>query len=187
MKIFRPFNDNVLNFIFKFRLYIFIIVLFILSLLSFKPLYSQTNDNFPRIEKINDTLCLILTYEQAQRVEIDLQLLEHYKQLAINNNENINVQIDLIDELNNHIVTLNGKITNYEEIVTNLEQTIFELNWVLSNKEREIEIANEQIATYNKIVKETEKQLKKEKRKNIFTYIGSGAVTVALIILLVVK
>jgi len=130
-------------------------ILMIVSILS----KAQTKDLPQYLIEGGDTIGIIISVEQAQALDNDVELLELFKKLRINCDnldshyiEVINAQNDQIallkvntKELQGQGVALNSQITSLKEQVQNSEKKNKLCDEELSNKDEEIKILKKEI------------------------------------------
>ena len=130
-------------------------ILMIVSILS----KAQTKDLPQYLIEGGDTIGIIISVEQAQVLDNDVELLELFKKLRINCDnldshyiEVINAQNDQIallkvntKELQGQGVALNSQITSLKEQVQNSEKKNKLCDEELSNKDEEIKILKKEI------------------------------------------
>ncbi len=143
--------------------------------------YSQVKPHYYVVD--NDTLGVVFTVEQAQKIDNDLDLLKLYEQLSGNYDKSGTQYIVIVDNMNKQIGILKVEIDGYKKVIMDKDVIIADLKTIVENdklvKEKyEREVKNAHTENDN---------LKKQLRKSFWQKVGGGAVALAVIAFLVVK
>lgn len=120
-----------------------IIILFVLLIGSIN-LYSQQLD-FPKyyvVEK--DTIGVILTISQAQRVDNDLELLEIFKKMDVSYKNGEIAYIKVVNGLNEKVAQLDIKVSELNSLNSDNKSLISNLQGQILGYQEELRLANEQ-------------------------------------------
>lgn len=151
-----------------------ILVSFVCSAQGKKPYYIV-------VEK--DTVGVVFTVEDAQKLDNDGDILKLYEQLAASYDKSGVQYIKIVDKMDKEIGILNLKIDEYKKVVAEKDVVIADLKQIIHNKalsdaSYEQQLANDQVIINN---------LNKQVRKSFWQKVGGGAVALAVIGFLVVK
>lgn len=157
------------------------IFLFVLSLVT----KAQVND-FPKYYVVeNDTVGIILTVEQVQKLDNDVELLELFKKLQLNC-DNLTVHyVQIINNLEEKValmeVTMNlselkGK--EKDDLVKNLKEQ-------LKNCETNKQLCDTIIKNKDKEIKVLKREIVKQKLRKTFSLIGNVALIVVMSIIII--
>lgn len=148
--------------------------------------FAQTSPNIPKPNRSNfpefyvvdgDTIGVILTINQAIKLDNDTDLLELLKKKEIQSDSLIDVYVTVIDEFGKKVALLEEKNRTYESIIIQKDELITNLKNQIENYKEQIRIADEQLRLQEEIIKNQNKMLKKRVlSRNIFistTVIGT--------------
>lgn len=158
------------------------ILLLILLLINFS-IYSQVKYPCYQIDSLGQTIVL-LTIEQAQSLDSDLDLLVLFEQL---NNQIINydsVTVNIINQQEKIILEqtilidmLKKQSLNKDEIIKNLQLTILTNEKMVNNLDEQVTNLQEQVLI-------SKKEIKKTKTKMVIGGIISGLINISLLYLI---
>lgn len=131
-----------------------------------------------------DTLGILISVEQAQKVDNDLELLGLLKNMKFKSDSALSSYIIVVDKYENRIAILDAKISTLDSINSDRKEMINNLNKQIFNFKSQIDIADNQIRLNNDIIKNKDKRIRRLQVQKIFGFIGSGAFFVASAILL---
>lgn len=158
------------------------ILLILMLLLSFSG-FAQ-NNSYPKYITDGDTLRVVFTIEQAQKIDNDLELLSMYKNASVNYDSVSNAYILVIDNMNNQIATLKLALNTSEVINENNTSLIRNLKGQITNYEQDLILAKQQSDNKDIIITNQKKEIKKQKTQKIIGFISAVGIAVGLIILL---
>lgn len=130
-----------------------------------------------------DTVGVILSVEQVQKIDSDLEMLKLFKQLDVKVQDVDNFYITVINNQNEKISILETTLKNIREQSTGQEDMISSLKRQLKIRTEQYELSEEQIFNDSVIIDGLKKDLKKQKRKTIGAIAGAGAGGLGLLIL----
>lgn len=162
------------------------ICILLLSLFSIS-IYSQV-EKYPRMEK--DSLgqeVVIMTIKQAMKLDNNSDLLKLYEQLGVDVNNYESSCIKVIDGQNKIISTLNLNLNNLKEQVLIKDDKIKTLQNTITDYIMKISILDKQALLNDSILNEKNKQLRNLKTKMVIGGVGTGAIIVGLVVLLISK
>ena len=159
------------------------ILVFLISMFNFLG-FSQ---DYPRIEKDSTGKKLVvMTYEQAQKVDNAFELLNLLEQAKIECDSMTISYIKVIDNLNHQMSLLEvdinlykGQLVDKDKQIENLKQRLNNSEKINYNCDQQIEIRDKQISLLNEEV--TTLKVK----KNIGWGVGIGGVILGIIIIIV--
>lgn len=137
-------------------------------------------NTYPAYHIVNgDTIGIIITVKQAQKIDNDLELLQLFKASKVNCDSTIKTYLIIVDEYDKQIITLENKINVLTTIKDTQNSMINNLNLRINNYKEELSLADKQLSISDKIIKNDEKIIKRLKFKNYLT-IGGGILGTAL-------
>lgn len=169
-----------------------LILSFLLILSSFSC-FSQVNfskDNLPAYYiQNNDTIGVILTVKQLQKLDYDVELLSLLEQKGINCDSTIKKYICVLNDYNRQVALLEVKISTLEDIIYDKDEMIQNLKSQIINYQADITRAETQLQLKNEIIKNQEKRITKLKIQKALSIGGGllGAVTGFLIGFLIIS
>jgi hypothetical protein len=141
-------------------------------------------NSYPAYHIVNgDTVGIIITIKQAQKIDNDLELLQLFKASKINCDSTLKTYLIIVDEYDKQILTLENKINVLTTIKDTQNSMINNLNLRINNYKEDLVLADKQLSISDKIIKNDEKIIKKLKFKNYLT-IGGGILGTTLGLLL---
>ena len=153
--------------------------------------YEIPNDDFPQyVTKNNKTIGIILTIEQVQKIDSDLELLKLFKQLTIESKSIEEYYITIVNDQNSKIIILETTINELKSKSNDKDKIIEDLRNQVSKWEKANVLSNEEIQNNQIIIEELKSDINKEKKKKIIGITTSstiGAVLLALTIYLGIR
>lgn len=157
-------------------------ILFILSLALISIVTkSQTTQTmqFPQYYiKGTDTLGLIISVEQAQKLDNDYDMLELLKKYKVSVEKMEEAYIVVVNNLQEEITTLKLKITTLEGIIKIKDSQIDNLKEQIEKYRRDGDLANAQLQAKNEIISNYRKDNRSRFLKTLALIIGVGALLV---------
>lgn len=170
----------------------------IISLFLISNCFSQYSVNIDTFEKQElptwfiykgDTVGLVLSVQQVQKIDSDLELLSWLEKKGFTCDSTIAAYIKVVDEMGRQITIfktsveeLNGKIGDKDKQINNLKVQI-------ANQQYQIDLSNKQIADYVKITENNNIRISNLKlQRNL--WIGGGLLgtaTAALVTFFILK
>ena len=164
--------------------YILIICLLFISLLSF----SQKSNNYPRFFVENgDTIGIIISIEQAQKIDSDIELFTLFDKMRDNYDSTIEYYVIVTNQYEEKIASMSSKISKLEDIESRQKSMIDNLKMQIANYDSDILKANSQIVLQNQIINNQKKRIRGLKFQKAIGYISGSALLVSTIVLLVIK
>lgn len=154
------------------------ILLLITLLLTFSFAFSQKSQpsmDFPQYYiKNGDTLGIIISLEQAQKIDNDYDMLELLKNYKLSFEKLDSAYIVVIDNLKQQVAVLNLKISNLEGIIKLKDSQIDNLKEQIDKYRRDNELANAQLKAKDEIISNYKKEKKSAFLKTFTLVIGVG-------------
>ena len=136
-----------------------IVMMFISSLV-----YSQGGEKTPRYLVVdNDTIGVVISIEDAQKLDNDGEILKLYKQMMVSYGNMDNGYLIIVDNLQKQIGFLNIKVSEKDGIIADKDVMITDLKNIIANWEKNNILTQEQMDAKDKIVKNLEKDVRKLK------------------------
>lgn len=159
-----------------------VVLLFTLFTFGQTDTTTQNVEVFPRAYVIDgDTLGIILSMDQAQKVDSDMELIQMYRDLVTSHGELDTTYMGVIKVLDDKIEVLEITINEYMELDN-------KNNSIISNLKSQISKYEENSRKCDKIIS-SEKELRIEndkiKKQRLWGGISGGVMIVGLIILLI--
>ena len=157
---------------------------------GYKILPVDTNSLTPKyLVSINDTkidtVGIVITIDQAIKIEKDFELLALYKNMHIDCDSTVNYLIQVVDDYKHLNVLAEAKFKAYEMESVDQDNQIYNLKQQINIFKQEILLKDGIISDKDKIISNDKFQIKYlKKEKKIETIIGS-AIIVSLIYLLI--
>ena len=133
----------------------------------------------------NDTVGVIITVEQAQKIDSDLEMLKLFKQLDNQVKQVDEFYITVINSQNDKISILETTISKLKQASGNQDEMIKTLKDKINQRKRDIELANQQIFNDQVIIQGLKEDLSKEKTKKIIGTVTTGSGAAILLGLLI--
>jgi len=163
-----------------------ILILIIFLLISL--LIQAQSDNLPRyyIEG-NDTLGIVMSIEQCQKLDHNMELLELYRKMSIDCDNVEKSYIVVVNKLGEKIALLEIDIKNLKQQnnlqidkITNLQEQIEEYK----NKDQ---LSQQELANDQDIIKGLKADLRKQKFKTVLGFGGTVLTTIGFVVLLIIS
>ena len=136
-----------------------------LMILSYSSIYSQRtigldidtlpvkNEDFPAwfIHK-GDTVGLIFTIDQVQKIDSDLELLSWLEKKGFTCDSTISIYIKLVDDLEKQVTILKTTISELNKDITDKNSQIKILKEKGVKYEEDLKLANSEILSLNKVI-----------------------------------
>ena len=150
------------------------LILFIICQFGF----SQTNftkENLPTYYiQNNDTIGVIVSIEQLQKLDYDVELLTLLEQKGINCDSTIKKYICVVNDYGKQVALLEAKIVKLDEISKEKDELINNLKLQVVNYQTDLNRAQVQLEYKGQMIKNQDKRIKKLKIQRALT-IGGGA------------
>jgi hypothetical protein len=159
------------------------ILILIFGILTSLNSFSQ---GYPKLDTdSNGNKVVIMTYDQAQKIDNGLDLLFLFEQLALDFQKYDEVTLKVMNDQNDLIISQKFEIETLYKINLNKNQQIENLKKRLNNCEDMIQLSNKEISFKNEIISEKNKQIKKLKTQKAFGIIANiVTITVATLLIL---
>jgi len=159
-----------------------LIYIFIL-LFSFIGTYAQgmKTPRFHIVEK--DTLGVLISISDAQKLDNDGDILKIYEQLALDYDTTGYKYLTIIDNMGKQIATLKLEITKNGTIIATQADLITDLKRIIAIYETDRDLSNLQAANNVNIIKNLEKKVK----RSFWQKIGGSSVALVVIGFLILK
>jgi uncharacterized coiled-coil protein SlyX len=131
-----------------------------------------------------DTLGIIISIEQAQSLDNDLELYSLFQKMKISCDSTIKAYVVVVNEYTNQVAILETKIKSLETNNKAKDDQIKELNTQIANYKLDLEKAGNQLKLKDKIITNQEKRITGLKLQRAAYSIGTGIVGVGLGILI---
>ncbi len=128
-----------------------------------------------------DTIGIILTVEQAQKIDNDLELLDLYKQVHTNCDSTVKFLIQVVDDYKKMTLLAQQTFKAYELTNKDLKLQIDNLNKQVAIKEKQISTKNDIIKSKDDIIDIDKLQIKHLKQQKTGLMIGGITLGVGLI------
>lgn len=132
-----------------------------------------------------DTVGVIITVEQAQKIDSDLEMLKLFKQLDNQVQQVDEFYISVINSQNDKISILETTISKLRLASVNQDEMIKTLKDKIEKRKKDIELANQQIFNDQVIIQGLKEDLSKEKTKKIIGTATTGTGAAILLGLLI--
>jgi hypothetical protein len=136
-----------------------------------------------------DTVGILMTVNQLQRLDSDAELLRLFKQLDTLNSEAEYFYINIINNMEDKITLSQNKIMELMKLNGKQESMVETLKDKLKNTKKKLELTEEQRENDAIIIKTFEEDINKLKLKNILSFsstglLGAGLITVTVLYIL---
>jgi peptidoglycan hydrolase CwlO-like protein len=108
----------------------------------------------------SDTVGLILTIEQVQKIDSDMELLSWLEKKGFTCDSTISVYIKVIDEYKKQVTIFEVKISELNNQIIDKNSQIDNLKRTIENHEKEIKLSDDQIKKLNEVVTNSNKRIK---------------------------
>lgn len=163
---------------------------FLLILASFNLVYSQRSvsvdtlpvkiDDFPAwfIHK-GDTVGLIFTIEQVQKIDSDLELLSWLEKKGFTCDSTISVYIKLVDDLEKQVTILKTTISELNNDISDKKSQISILKEKIENYKKDVDLANSQIVKLKEVIDNSNRRISNLKTQRNLSIGGGVLLTTA--------
>jgi|688.fasta_scaffold08041_17 hypothetical protein len=156
----------------------------LLIFLSYLTCIGQNTKSFPQYYILEgDTVGIILSIEQAQKIDNDIEILKLLQTLSIECDSLDTYYIKIINGLEDVIVIYELKIQNLTEQSELKNQEIIKLKELISLREKQLILSDNQKKNDSLIIKGLKKDITKLKTKNVVTLTTGILVSVILVFL----
>lgn len=137
-----------------------------------------------------EVIGVLFTVEQAQKIDNDYELFSVMDSIITQYGVNdsitigvINAQGKKISSLELQVENLRTTIKNNEEMLANRDVVIGELKDKIDLQEAQIKLYQQKETSFENEIADFKKEVKKQKRQKIFGFIGTGTMTIGIIVL----
>ena len=162
------------------------IILLISILISFISVKSQQYPSFYRSPH-GDTLGIVFSIDQAQKIDNDYDLLNLYKQSNYKYEKLDSAYIIVVNGLNQQVAALRVKISTLEGINTLKDSAISNLKEQISKYKLDLSLADKQSIDKDLIINNYKKENRKLKTQKFLGFTIGGGSLIGIIILLLLK
>jgi peptidoglycan hydrolase CwlO-like protein len=157
-------------------------ILMIVSILS----KAQTKDLPQYLIEGGDTIGIIISVEQAQALDNDVELLELFKKLRINCDNLDSHYIEVINAQNDQIALLKVNTKELQGQGVALNSQITSLKEKVQNSEKKNKLCDEELVNKDEEIKILKKEIFRQKVKKIISVTGN-VILVVLTTVLIIK
>lgn len=160
--------------------------IFLTILLSLTYLISSAQTELPRylIER-GDTIGVIISIEQAQKLDNNSELLELFKKLRIDCDNLDTHYIQVINALNEQVALLKVNISELEGENSSLTSWNTSLKEQLRNSEKSNRLCNEELENKDQEIKILKSEVRRQKIRKVVSVVGNAALIVVTTILII--
>ena len=137
--------------------------------------------------KGNDTLGIVISVTQAQKIDNDYTLLNLLKQYKFNSDKLDSINIVINDDFKNEVAQLKLKSQNLEEQLNLKDSLINNLKDQISKYQSDQNLSNTQLQKSDEIINNYKKENRRLRFKNFLGFSVGGGSLIGIIILLLVK
>lgn len=160
--------------------------LFLTLLLSLTYLISSAQTELPRyLIENGDTIGVIISVEQAQKLDNNSELLELFKKLRIDCDNLDTHYIQVINSLNEQVALLKVNVSELEGQSSSLSSWNESLKEQLKNSEKSNKLCNEELENKDQEIKILKGELRRQKIKKVVSVAGNVALIVVTTILII--
>jgi peptidoglycan hydrolase CwlO-like protein len=157
-------------------------ILMIVTILS----KAQTNTDLPQyLIEGGDTIGIIISVEQAQILDNDVELLELFKKLRINCDNLDTHYVEVINAQNEQIALLKVNTKELQGQGVALNSQIENLKEKVQNSEKKNKLCDEELLNKDEEIKILKKEIFKQKVKKIISVTGNAILVVVTTILII--
>lgn len=143
------------------------IIILVISIFLSSVLYSQvdtSNNKFPSYHIVKgDTIGVIFSIQQAQKIDNDEELLQLLGSMKTNCDSTISRYINVVNSYDNKLGILNMKISKLEDISNSKSDLILNLNQQISNYKEDYKKSEDQLSKKDDIILLQKKQINRLK------------------------
>jgi len=163
------------------------LILTLILLLSFILGFSQNSfvkEDLPQYFVQNgDTIGILLTVQQVQKLDNNSELLGLFEKLSIKCDSLDTYYIGVINQMNDKIAILNIKLSKQDEAIKKQDDMVKDLKDQLNNAIIRLDLCEQQRNNDSIIIKGLKQDLNKSKWRNVAGWTTSGVVSVVAIFL----
>lgn len=160
--------------------------LFLTLLLSLTYLISSAQTELPRyLIENGDTIGVIISVEQAQKLDNNSELLELFKKLRIDCDNLDTHYVQVINSLNEQVALLKVNVSELEGQSSSLSSWNESLKEQLKNSEKSNKLCNEELENKDQEIKVLKGELRRQKIKKVVSVAGNVALIVVTTILII--
>lgn len=163
------------------------LILTLILLLSFILGFSQNSfvkEDLPQYFVQNgDTIGILLTVQQVQKLDNNSELLGLFEKLSIKCDSLDTYYIGVINQMNDKIAILNIKLSKQDEAIKKQDDMVKDLKDQLSNAIIRLDLCEQQRSNDSIIIKGLKQDLNKSKWRNVAGWTTSGVVSAVAIFL----
>lgn len=130
-----------------------------------------------------DTLGIIISIEQAQSLDNDLELLGLFEKMKISCDSTIKAYVVVVNQYSNQVAILETKVQSLETTNKAKDEQIKELNSRILNYKMDLEKAGNQLKIKSEIISNQEKRITGLKLQRATYSVGAGVIGVVVGIL----
>ena len=134
-----------------------------------------------------DTLGIVITIKQAQKIDNDLELLNMYRIMHIDCDSSISFLVQVVDDYKKSNILAQEKFKAYDIEVADGKKQITNLKSQISIVNDDLIDLNKQIVDKNSLIDIDKLQIKHLRRQRNCFIIGGSAITGGLLYLLILK
>ena len=131
-----------------------------------------------------DTLGIVISIEQAQSLDNDLELYGLFEKMKISCDSTIKAYVVVVNEYSNQVAILETKIKSLETTNQSKDNQIKELNSQIVNYKDDLEKAGRQLKLKSKLIANQEKRITGLKVQRATYSVGAGVIGVVVGILI---
>lgn len=164
-------------------------ILLIISFLFLSlNMFAQTDSiSLPKYYIVNnDTIGIILSIEQCQKLDHNTELLDLYKKMSIDCDNVEKNYIIIVNKLGDKIALLEVDIKNLKSQNDLQHDMIKNLQKQVSDYESKEKLNQQELINKDEIIKGLKKDLRKQKTKTALGFGGTTIATIGLIVLIIV-
>lgn len=132
-----------------------------------------------------DTIGVVMTVEQAQKIDNDLELLYLYRTMHISCDTSINYLIKVVDDYKHLNFLAEVKFQQYDIVINDQKSQIANLKSQIANKALELNNRDETIVKKDQLIDIDLKQIRHLKRQKTGLIIGGVSVSFGLIYMII--
>lgn len=155
-------------------------------MLMFVSYFTKAQNDYKDLPKYfivdNDTIGIILSVDQAQKIDNDLEILNLFETLSLECDSLDTYYVKIINGLDEIILVHEVKIKNLMDKNKIQGEEILKLKTMIAYRETQLEISNYQKTNDSIRIKILEEDISKLKKKNVVTFISG--VTIAVVFVL---
>ena len=131
-----------------------------------------------------DTLGIVLTIKQAQKIDNDLELLTLYKNMHTDCDSSVNFLVQVVDDYKHLNVLAQDKFKEYDLAIIDQKNQIDNLKLQMNIKESQLSLKDGIIKDKDDVISIDHKQIVHLQKQKAVLIIGGGTVVVGLIYML---